>query len=372
MNKAVKISGIVLVVILALLLILGFIKDKIVSHELSKNLKMPVVVRGISFLKIFEKNFSELSLKALTLGEGDAKVNFQNLKINNIRKNKKQPNFCLDGNVTAKRIFMGSSSHSYCSGGLDFYCVPYLITNKETAITLKNIQVNLGKSLLSSQGSVYVNPINESTRVDLSGKLSRGEIKETLSCLNSSTDEISSEFEVPHFYGTVTIQENIDPITNLAASGSFNLYQGKIKTINIIERVLDSFNKNLDRENTDSGDEFQQLSSNFKVQDTKLYLNNLSMQGNSYSVSGQGYIGMVNQELNFTLWLNGLDNFVSSDSLKYLPRKGSIPVKINGTIEKPNLKPDLSGAVNEVVKQEVLRQTNKLIDKGLGKLFGGE
>jgi len=372
MNKTLKILGIVLVAIVALILVLGFIKDQVVSSQLSKNLKLPVTVRGLSFLKIFEKNFSELSLKLFAVGEGETKISFEDLKIANIRKNSKQPNFCLDGKVIAERVFMGASSRSYCSGGLEFYCVPYLISDQGTSITLKNIKVNLGKSLLSSQGSVYVDPKTETTRVDLSGNLSRGEIKETLACLNSGTDQIDSEFEVPHFYGTVTVKDNVDPINTLNASGNFNLYQGKIKALNIIEKVLDNFNTKLEKEGTEEGDKFHQLSSNFSVKDTKLYLNSLMIQGNSYSVTGQGYIGMVNQELDFNIWLNGLDNFVSSNSLKYLPRNGSIPVRITGTVEKPNVKPDIAGAVKEAAKEEAVNQVNKLIDKGLGKLFNKE
>lgn len=375
MNKTVKILGIVVLVLVVLVLVLGFIKDQVVSDQLSKNLKMPVTVRGISFMKVFQKNFSELSLGLLAVGEGESKISFENIRIDNIRKNANQPGFCLDGKIIAKRIFMGASSHSYCSGGLDFYCVPYLVSDKETAITLKNIKVNLGKSLLSSQGSVYVNPKTETTRVDLSGDLSRGKINETLSCLNSESDEIDSEFEVPHFYGTVTVKDAADPldtINTMKASGNFNLYQGKIKALNIIEKVLDSFDTNVDKEGTDEGDKFLKVNSNFSVADAKLNLTNLSMQGSSYSVSGQGSIGMIDEKLNFSVWLSGLNNFVSSSSLKYLPRQGSIPVKITGTIEKPDVKPDVAAAVKEAAKEEMINQANKLIDKGLGKLFNKE
>lgn len=370
MNKTVKILGLIAVVIIGLLLVLGFIKDQVVSDQLSKNLKMPVKVRGISFMKVFQRNFSEFGLSLLSIGEGDAEIRFEDLKVADVKPNAKQPGFCVDGKVIAKRMSMGGSARSYCSGALEFYCAPYIISDKGTSIALRNIKVNLGQSVLSSQGSVYVEPKTETTKVNLSGKLSRGKVNEMLSCLNSDTDEIEAEFEVPYFSGNVTVKEDIDPLTTLKASGNFNLYQGRIKALNIIESVLDKFEHKIDAENTDAGDEFLKLSSNFSVRDAKVYLSNLVMQGSSYSVSGQGSMGMISQELDFSIWLNGLNNFVSSSSLKYLPRNGGIPVKITGTVEKPDVKPDLAGAVREAAKEEVVNQANKLLEKGLGKLLG--
>ncbi len=364
-----KTLALIVIVIVVILTIVGFffVKDQILSYQLSKDFKMPIKVKGMNFnlAKLLSKDQQKISLKLLAVGEGEATINLENIEITRIAKNTHQPNYCLDGHAVAEKIYMGHRAIAGCSGGLDFICVPYMPDKqKNPHILISNALLKLGNSNLRANGIVDTDMKTEVSTVQLRGALSRGALNKTLACLNAGTDQIVAEAEVPGFEFNFSAGEKVDPVTNITGQGSFNLYQGEFKYINLIEPVIEYLKSSPDATKTSQGDNFDKVSSNFSIRDQKVYLSNLSLINRLFSATGQGSIGF-NNVMDLSIFVHGIDKILPTKVGQVLPG-GTIPLKITGRTEKPHIRPDLVGAMGQVANQAVnqaLDQASKAIQK---------
>lgn len=370
LNKTILALIILLIAVILALVFFFYAKDQILSYQLSKDFKMPIKVRGMNFnlSKLFSKDQPKLTLKLLTVGENEATINLENIEITQIRKNAYQPNYCLDGHAKAEKIYLGHRPISGCSGALDFICVPYAPNKQNNPhIILSNAIFNLGNSTLRASGIVDTDLQTEISKVQVRGNLSRGALNKTLACLNADTDEVVAEAEVPNFEFSFSAGEKIDPVTNITGQGNFNLYQGEFKFINLIEPIVAELkSKPTDSSTVNQGDNFEKITSNFSIRDQKIYLSNLLLSNRLYSASGQGSIDFNNQ-MEFGIFVQGLDKVLPMKAYQMLPG-GTIPLKITGKTDKPQIRPDLVGALGQVASQAVNEAINEA-GKALQKLW---
>ncbi len=364
--------ALILIVIAAILAFVFFFyaKDQIISYQLSKDFKMPIKVRGMNFnlSKLFKKDQQKITIKLLAVGENEATINLENIEISQIRKNAYQPEYCLDGHAVAEKIYLGHRPIPGCSGALDFICVPYSPDKqKNPHIILSNAQFRLGNSNLNASGIVDTDLKTEISNVQVRGSLSRGALNKTLACLNADTDEVAAEAEVPSFEFSFSASDKVDPLTNITGQGNFNLYQGEFKFINLIEPVISELKSNsTDASTVSQGDNFEKVTSNFSIRDRKIYLSNLLLSNRLYSASGQGSIGFDNY-MDMSVFVQGLDKVLPVKVNQMLPG-GTVPLKITGRTDKPQIKPDLVGALGQVASQAVNEALNEA-GKALQKLW---
>lgn len=316
-------AALITLLVVALLVIVFFVyvKDEIISFQLTRDFKMPIKVRGMNFnlAKLFEKDARKITLKLLAIGEGESTINLENIEISNINKNNYQPNYCLDGHVNAEKIYLGHRVIPGCSGALDFICVPYAPDKeKNPHIILSNALIKLGNSNLKGSGVVDTDMKTEVSNIQLRGTLSRGALNKTLACLNADTDEVVAEAEVPGFQLSFSASDKIDPLTNITGQGNFNLYQGQFKFINLIEPIVNELKSTPDPTKTSQGDNFDKLSSNFSIRDQKIYLSNLLLSNKLFSANGQGYIGFDNH-MDLSIFVNGLNKIIPTKVGQVLP-----------------------------------------------------
>lgn len=355
-----KFLVILVIVLILIAIVFNYAKDQIISYQLSKDFKMPIKVRGVNFNlgKAFKKQSEKITLKLLAVGEGDATINLENIEITNIRKNSNQPNYCLDGHALAEKIYLGHKATPGCSGALDFACVPYIPDKqKNPHILISNALVKLGNSNLRASGVVDTDMKTEISTVQVHGALSRGALNKTLACLNADTDQITAEAEVPNFEISFDAAEKIDPSTNIRGHGNFNLYQGEFKFINLIEPIIEHLKSSPDASKTTQGDNFDKLSSNFAIRDQKLYLSNLALSNRLFSATGQGSIGFNNQ-MDMSILVYGVDKILPTKFGQVLPG-GTVPLKITGPTEKPQIRPDMAGVVGQMAGEAVNQAINK-------------
>ncbi len=367
MQKKTTVWITILIIVILILIFFFYVKDQIISYQLTKDFKMPIKVRGMNFnlAKVFTKDQKKITLKLLAVGEGEATINLENIEIARIAKNTYQPNYCLDGHATAEKIYMGHRAIAGCSGGLDFICVPYLPDKqKNPHIIISNALLRLGNSNLHANGVVDTDMKTEVSSVQLHGALSRGVLSKTLACLNADTDQITAEAEVPSFELSFSASDKIDPLTNITGQGNFNLYQGEFKYINLIAPIIEHLKVAPDASKTSQGDNFDKISSNFSIHDQKIYLSNLSLTNRLFSATGQGSIGFNNM-MDMSMFIQGVDKFLPTKVGQVLPG-GTVPLKITGRTDKPQIRPDLVGAMGQVATQavnEALGKAGKALQK---------
>lgn len=368
MNKMTGVLITIVLVVALLLLFVFYIKDEIISMKLSKDFKMPIKVRGVNFNigKLFSnEEQKKISLKLLAVGEGEATINLENIEINQIKKNNYQPNYCLDGHALAEKIYLGHRAIDGCSGTLDFMCVPYVPTKeKNPHIILSNVAFKLGNSRLNANGVIDTDMKTEISAVQLRGALSRGALNKTLACLNADTDQVTAEAEVPGFELNFSASDKVDPLTNITGQGHFNLYQGEFKFINLLEPIISYLKAQPSSGTSDQGDNFDKLSSDFSMGSQKIYLSNLSLSNRLFSATGQGYIGF-NNSLDMSILVHGIDKVIPVKLGQVLPG-GTIPLKITGRTDKPQIRPDVIGVAGQLAGEAVnqaLNQAGKALQK---------
>ncbi len=349
------------IVVAAILAVVFFVyvKDQIISFQLTKDFKMPIKVRGMNFnlSKLFGKDQKKITLKLLAIGEGESTINLENIEIYNIRKNAYQPDYCLDGHVLAEKMYLGHRATSGCSGGLDFICVPYIPSKqKNPHIIISNALLNLGNSKLNGAGVIDTDMNTEISSIQLRGALSRGVLSRTLACLNADTDQVLAEVEIPGFQVNFSASDKVDPLTNISGQGSFNLYQGQFKFINLIEPIINEFKATTDANKASQGDNFDKLSGNFSIRDQKVYFSNILLSNKLFSATGQGSIGFDNQ-MDLSMFVHGFDRIIPLQVGQALPG-GTIPLKITGRTDKPQIRPDIVGALGQVAKDAVDQALN--------------
>lgn len=362
---------------LVLLLVVLFfavlwLKDVVISNKLTKIFTIPVKVSGvgIDFLDVFKNDNRKLNLAHLAIGEGPAQVNLQKITITEIRQNKLRPNYCLDGHAAFEKFYLGSQSHDSCYGGIDFACVPYAMKEgDELNILLQNGKFKLGESDLSLYATVKG---AETTFLSLNGSLSRGQLNKALACLNSDTDEIITEARVPNFTTFVTFAENLDPITTLMASGNFILYEGRFRTLDLLDSTFKALQLSNDTDKKESK-KFDEIKGNFLVKDLNVNINNIVMNSTFYTANGYGKVAF-NGDIDFRLNLQSIVSRLPTKTLKLdlLLPKGLIPIKITGTTEKPKVAPNPRGLVNGLTPpliNETINQIDEALGGGLKNLF---
>jgi len=373
--KNLKLSHKILIVVSLLAIafyIFSLAKDILISNKLSKSMKMPVKLRGLgigfNLNKLFSGDNTKIGLKYLAFGEGPARINLKDIEISKIKKNINKSGSCIDGYASFKKFYMGSKSHKSCFGGIEFVCVPYSIKKGEQInIGLRNGQFKLGDSDLKLSGN-FVR--TTSTEVDLSGSLSRGDLKKTLACLNLDTDKIETQASLPKFSGSFISSEKTNIVQSLNATGNFILYQGKFKTLDLIKPVLKEL-KLLNELGKQDTKEFDEIIGDFLIKDKEVNLSNLQYDAGYYAVNGYGKIGF-NGDLDLNLNLKGIESILPIKTLmvdKVLP-KGLIPIKVKGTLEKPIVSPNPFGILNSVappVLNETLNQIDKVLNLDLKK-----
>lgn len=110
---------------------------------------------------------------------------------------------------------------------------------------------------------------------------------------------------------------------------------------------------------------FDSLSASFSIKDGQMFNNDLAMSMPLAKATGQGRIGLGNQDIDYTF----TPSLLAGENTRGL----AIPVRIHGPWSNPRFTPDLEKAIDLNLKEEkkklkkkAKREVNKLLEKELG------
>ncbi len=185
------------------------------------------------------------------------------------------------------------------------------------------------------------------------GRLSGLEIQETLNCFTEFRNLLSGIFEITnydlYFQGANAKQIN----KSLKANGAIEIRDGSLYILKSITQYKDLagiFIKNGDKLAEKIGGQFIILRSDLNFKDADLYTDNIELQTNLVKIGGSGVV-KATQDLIY-------DVFIHVSGLK------QIPIKIRGTIKKPEIYPDIKALGQQQTQQLV----NTALGLGLGAL----
>lgn len=369
-NKSTAIILTILGLILLIFLI-NFIKDRIISWELSKIFKMPVTVSGINFNlnKIFTSD-RKLEIDHIAFGEDQAQINFKKLKFESIIKNSNHPDYCFDGTASFEKVYIGGIDKGTCSGRFNLTCIPYKKRDDlETNIIVRNGKVKIKDTYLTVNANINT-PSEKITKVSMNGNLERTYLANILSCMNMESKGVESDVVVPNFQANLEAGEDIDPMKTLTSAGNFILYQGKFTKLDLLGPILDELKipSNLSGEERKS---FDQVTGNFYLANQVTTLNDVKYNSDYLSVNAHGTADFLGN-IDFQATAKPLFANIPSKKIQSLPigsilPQGLVYLRITGTAEAPKVRPDLKAAVVDTVKTKVLDKVLSKVDKSLNK-----
>lgn len=365
--------AIVITIIGLLIFLFNFIKDAIVSFQLSQMLKMPVSASGVNFNfnKIFTTD-KKLKINHLVLGDDAAKINLQNLQFDTVTRNNSNPNYCFDADARFEKFYLGMFPGGDCEGIFHLTCIPFreYPKGKSTNIHIRNGRVRINDSYLNINADVS-SPNKDVTNVNLSGNLEQTELKNILACLNASTDEVKGEIVIPHFNASYTASEEVEPQESLIGSGNFVMYQAKFRVLDLVKPILKKLQ--IPTSGVEDTKEYDQITGDFNIANENMNLSNVIITSDYVSVVAQGKVDFE-QNINFTARAQPRFSNLPSKTLQrinvnnILPQ-GIIYLTITGTTEKPEIKSDLNATVGNAIKTKALTEVENRLNNAMNKLF---
>lgn len=164
--------------------------------------------------------------------------------------------------------------------------------------------------------------------------------------------------------GNLTLNTNISMrgttgekmLNSLSGSGDILISTGSYQGVDIpfeVRRASAILNqKEIPQSTQPPHTDFSRLTASFRINNALLYTNDLLVQSPDYTVTGQGNVNMVSQQLDLLL------NTSTTHDKSFF-----VPIKIFGSLAKPSIRPDTVTIMRQVVKKEVQEQVEKQLEK---------
>ncbi|HVP47433.1 MAG TPA: AsmA family protein [Bryobacteraceae bacterium] len=212
---------------------------------------------------------------------------------------------------------------------------------------IANAQLHLGKG--EWLGAADLNLHGTATSGRSSGKIRNVDINELLSAATPSSGKIYGVLEIPS-YSFEFAGANADQVrSSMHGEGKLSVTQGRLAALDLLAHIKHAMENPQELFTGQKGDTpFTTLLADMKVAESKLNLNGIQLDGPALRVNGQGSIGF-DQAVNFEL----AAHLVGGGSpINQIATGGSggggIPVSVTGTVESPQVHPNIGKMVKNV------------------------
>jgi uncharacterized protein involved in outer membrane biogenesis len=231
------------------------------------------------------------------------------------------------------------------------FAVSKLMSSPSYHLSTANAQLHLGRG--EWLGSADIELHGTATSGKSSGKIRNVDINELLSAITPSSGKIYGTLEIP--YSLDFAGDNAERVRNsLHGTGKLSVTQGRIAALDLLSHIQNAIEHPQEMFTGQKGETpFTTLVADMNVAQTKLNLDGILLDSPALKVTGKGVIGF-DQALNFELAAHllgsaaGLSQIATGDS-----GGGGIPVSVTGTVESPQVHPNIGKMVKNV-GQELL------------------
>jgi uncharacterized protein involved in outer membrane biogenesis len=235
-----------------------------------------------------------------------------------------------------------------------------LIANQllgEPAIHLSAAGASLALGSGEWQGKTEFHFAKSQFKGYLNGAIRGVDINELLNAFTEAQDTMFGTAEIPDLQLSFAGGDPDALLDSVAGRGTITMQDGRIAALDVFNSVLSQAEKMLSAETQASGEtEFVRLFSRWQIGNRLLQMNDILLEsGASSGLSGAGSISF-DHELNFDL--NTTISGPVAAKLGGRPNSegtavAQIPVKVSGTLTAPKVRPDLTRAAKQQVKERV-------------------
>lgn len=221
-----------------------------------------------------------------------------------------------------------------------------LLTRPSFELLVRRAGLNFGEGLW--QGDWTVLWANKRFQGASVGSVTNVRIDQVLDAFTITEETIFGRGEIPAYKLSYSGGNAAEMQDSLAGSGKLTLQEGRIGLFNLVDTIERHARKLLAGETVAHGStEFQQFTTDFEIRDRQIILSGARLESQSSAVTGGGII-TFDKTLNLDLMAT-----VTGEVARLLGGRpdasgqpvASIPVKVRGTVEDPQVRPDIGNVV---------------------------
>ena len=199
-----------------------------------------------------------------------------------------------------------------------------------------------------------------------SGAISGVRIEELLNAFTASKDKAFGRAEIPAYRLSFSGRDGDEIRNSLSGSGKVTLEEGRIAMFDMVNTIQGNLNKALGGSQPAAGDtDFARFASSVEIGGQMMRLPDLALESSQTQITGQGYITFA-KELNFDLvsTIHGpLAATISSRKDASGQPVAGVPVRVRGTIDQPQVTPDVGKMAVETIKEQATGILDQLFRK---------
>jgi len=228
------------------------------------------------------------------------------------------------------------------------FAVSKLMSEPSYHLSIANAQLHLGKGEWLGGADLQLHGTATSGRS--SGKIRNVDINELVSAVTPTSGKIYGVLEITS-YSLDFSGANADQVrSSLHGAGKLSVVQGRISALDLLAHIKNAIEHPQELFTGAKGDTpFTTLVADMNVAQSKLSLDGIALDSPAIRVNGKGFIGF-DQVINFELAAHLLGGGTST--LSQVANGGSggggIPVSVAGTVEAPQVHPNIGKMVKNV------------------------
>jgi len=227
------------------------------------------------------------------------------------------------------------------------FAVSKLMSEPSYRLSIANAQLHLGKGEWLGGADLQLHGTATSGRS--SGKIRNVDINELVSAVTPTSGKIYGVLEITS-YSLDFAGANADQVrSSLHGTGKLSVGQGRISALDLLAHIKNAIEHPQELFTGAKGDTpFTTLVADMNVAQSKLNLDGIALDSPAIRVNGKGFIGF-DQVINFELAAHLLGGGTSALSQVATGGSGGgIPVSVAGTVEAPQVHPNIGKMVKNV------------------------
>ena len=227
------------------------------------------------------------------------------------------------------------------------FAVSRLMSAPSYQLNIANAQLHLGKGEWLGGADLQLHGTASTGRS--SGKIRNVDINELLSAATTASGKIYGVLEIPS-YSLEFAGANADQVrSSLRGAGKISVTQGRLAALDLLAHIKQAIENPQEMFTGQKGDTpFTSLVADMNVAQSRLNLDGIQLDSPALKVNGKGVIGF-DQAINFELAAHLLGGGGSVSQIAAGgPGGGGIPVAVTGTVESPQVRPNVGRMVRNV------------------------
>ena len=226
------------------------------------------------------------------------------------------------------------------------FAVSRLMSAPSYQLNIANAQLHLGKGEWLGGADLQLHGTASTGRS--SGKIRNVDINELLSAATTASGKIYGVLEIPS-YSLEFAGANADQVrSSLRGAGKISVTQGRLAALDLLAHIKQAIENPQEMFTGQKGDTpFTSLVADMNVAQSRLNLDGIQLDSPALKVNGKGVIGF-DQAINFELAAHLLGGGSVNQIAAGGPGGGGIPVSVTGTVESPQVRPNVGRMVRNV------------------------